>query len=706
MRAGLIIIIGFIVCSMTVSVHADYYLAGSFNNWDPAGTLMTDNGDGTYTASLSGLTFGNKYEFKVTTDGSWDNPNYPAGNCWLFSDASGNATVMFNTNTVSDGWSPAQNRIIVDVDPTMADWILAGNFQGWDKANPATTMMDMGNGLFWLEQTWAAGNYSFKAVQLDLDQWYSISQDGRSVATANMDYTVAADTEVVNFFIDTYEGVIRLGWASGADLRTNVPYDASPALSDTGVPVSGLMLSWSAAEDPNIPGIVDPNLASYNLYLCEGSWDDDPNLVPVETGILWDGGTLRATASAFSSELKKDTRYFWRVGSVMDDGQEVPGTIWFFDTESAGPEILSQPDYAVVEATNPAVFEVGVLSATMPTYQWYKIEDGTVEELDNNSKYSGTDDYQLTVSNVDLDDEAGYYCVVGNESVLTETSDIAVLGVKRRIAYWDFEDNDYQSQVTGSPETLLHNDPDFTSDSAVGLGAMEFDNDEGLEDMLYTDPDPNEVDYFDICNHSMTIVCWIKSSYAETWGPMVARNGEDGGWALRHSGASLDRICLTTRGTEGNEDGTVSDRTVYDGDWHQVVATVDNAAGEKKIYIDGVVSRVYGPDKPTDIRDADSVSGLINSTMTPVSLGGRIQGSESSGLTFDRVTAAILDDISIYNYVKSSAEISQDYADMTNSIVCASVVANDLNGDCIVNMEDLALLSGVWLTDGQVQPTP
>ena len=60
--------------SVTFSVRADpgktVYLAGSFNQWNPAGKKMLDKtGDGLYTAALK-LAPG-VYEYKFVIDGTW-----------------------------------------------------------------------------------------------------------------------------------------------------------------------------------------------------------------------------------------------------------------------------------------------------------------------------------------------------------------------------------------------------------------------------------------------------------------------------------------------------------------------------------------------------------------------------------------------------------------------------------------------------------
>jgi hypothetical protein len=483
--------------------------------------------------------------------------------------------------------------------------------------------------------------------------------------------------------------------------RLSMPHDPSPSLYEEGIEVEDpyVTLSWAVARDPN--GVVDPNLVEHKLYMTNGT---DPNLVYVDTVSGWEGGTLRASYT-LSAALLRDAQYLWRVDEVLNTAAEVEGDIWSFYTELSVPVITAGPDYQVVEAGATAKFTVTVSSLSPETYQWYKYVDGVSDiELADAGDISGSQTYTLSIANVELADEEAYYCIVNNDSGIEAVSDQALLGVKRRIAYWPFEGADANSIVAGSPVSVFYGDPEFVTTGIVG-DAMAFDADTDAQDLLYTNPD--EVSYFDICNYTMTVSCWINSTAASTWGPMVARNGEDGeGWQLRHNGNTLDRICFTTRGT-GNDDGTASNRTVYDGNWHYAVGTYDGTV--KKVYIDGVLSRVYSADDGSIAFESDAVDGLIASTGSPVAMAGRVKGNIGSGLIFENwtVTACTLDEVSIYNYVLDADTIAQTYADITGTDVCPdpSTPVYDLDGDCIVNLNDFVMIASEWLIDTSVKPT-
>lgn len=457
----------------------------------------------------------------------------------------------------------------------------------------------------------------------------------------------------------------------------NSPHAPDPAIDEGGVLVDGLTVSWDVARNPANSSVADPDLLSHELYM---STPTDPNLVYVDSISGWDGTTLRAQHT-LSSSLSRDSQYFWRVKEIRTSGN-LDGFIWRFDTEKSIPIIDEQAGYQVVDATTMANFTITVSSISPASYQWYKVDDaGDIALSDTDADISGATTASLSIANVEIADEGAYYCIVNNQSGVPVASDNAMLGVKRKIANWSFELGSSESDVAGSPGTEVYGDPTFVAGN-VGDG-MSFDGD----DVLYIDP--NLVSYFDVCNYTMTVSCWIQSSGVADWSPIVSRNGDSGeGWQFRQNGFTADRISLTTRGT-GNEEGSSSDRTIFDGNWHYAAATYDGA--EKKVYIDGVLSA------------SDTVSGLINPTISPVAMAGRVADNAGNWVFQDFMTC-VLDDVSVYNYAQDAGVIAQIYADVTQTDVCPEHPAYDLDGDCDVDLADLARLAQEWLMDNTVHP--
>jgi len=210
-----------LVLGLAVPASATYYLAGDWNAWDNTADPMTDGGAGVHSATLT-LDPDARYEFKIYDDimETW----YPVSNSWLFTKPSpgdGVVTVTYNTNVVSDGWLPAQDRIGLSTDP--GSWTIAGSFSGagypdWDPSGAGMQMAHLGSGFYKLTLNLPTGGgpdwigdpelntYAWKAVVTG--SWDSISVDGRSVNTANAMVTVSPGFEVVNFYVDSYTGVV------------------------------------------------------------------------------------------------------------------------------------------------------------------------------------------------------------------------------------------------------------------------------------------------------------------------------------------------------------------------------------------------------------------------------------------------------------------------------------------------------------------
>ena len=196
------ILFSLMVLAVVIPAGADYYIAGDFNGWNSAGQLMIDNGDGTYSATVSGLVGGARHEFKVT-QGTWD-WSRPGANSWFYADEDGSITITYNSNWVSDGWKTEQDRIGLSTDP--GNWTIAGSFQGWDNANPATAMTSLGGGIYLFSQLFTAGEYWFKPVVTGT--WDSIAENERSVGTWDMYVNLPVDS-VLKVYVDSFGGVVR-----------------------------------------------------------------------------------------------------------------------------------------------------------------------------------------------------------------------------------------------------------------------------------------------------------------------------------------------------------------------------------------------------------------------------------------------------------------------------------------------------------------
>jgi hypothetical protein len=182
-----------------------YYVTGDFNGWNAAGNLMTEISSGIWQVNVTGLSTG-RHEFKVT-EGDWD-WNVPGANSWLYTDASGNVTITYDSNTYADGWSSASGRIGVNVDP--GTWTAVGDWQSsvWNNADPATAMTAQGGGIYELQYTiGSTGTYQYKAV--DTGSWDAIGSDARSINAGTLLFTTTDANQLVDFYVNALNGTIK-----------------------------------------------------------------------------------------------------------------------------------------------------------------------------------------------------------------------------------------------------------------------------------------------------------------------------------------------------------------------------------------------------------------------------------------------------------------------------------------------------------------
>lgn len=187
------------------------YIAGDWQGWDPGTNQMTETslGSGIWTFDISGLGAGSRHEFKIT-DGTWGTALPLPGNSWFYADGSGNMTVTYDSNTYSDGWSPASDRLSLTTDP--GAWTAVGDWQhllpggtDWINNDTYTSMTPLGGGMYQFSATLAPGTYSGKTVYTGT--WDAIGADNRGVNADNFSFTTDAINDTVTFTVDAFAGV-------------------------------------------------------------------------------------------------------------------------------------------------------------------------------------------------------------------------------------------------------------------------------------------------------------------------------------------------------------------------------------------------------------------------------------------------------------------------------------------------------------------
>ncbi len=442
--------------------------------------------------------------------------------------------------------------------------------------------------------------------------------------------------------------------------------------------------SWAPGKDPNDLTQTNPGVISYNLYMS----GPDGTVLSFVANIPAGAPILARAEYILGSNLQYGAKYLWQVKMVTSRG-ETDGLVWELQAEKSTPVIQSQSGPQAVPEDGTAIISV---TATCPfdiTYQWYKVDaGGDIMLPDGDADISGAQSAELTIANMELGDEANYYCIVTNDRVPAEdaTSADSFLAMQRMIAYWDFENDSIQSLVAGSPvSSIADGDPQFVP-GKVGNSAMHFDGGDDIVSMAYEDRD-----YFNICNTQMTVAAWVKTDVATGWNGYITRDGEGGrGWQIRQRGGNK-RACFTTRpgSSTNDQDGEASTMEIADNVWHFVVGVYDLASGKKKLYIDG------------RFNTEDDLYGPISYSRANVALGGR----QRDGGNHDGQANVVLDDVRIYNHPLSSRQIAGLYTDVeTDVMICVDDIlpALDLNGNCMVEEGDVLLFVLEWLDSNWV----
>ncbi len=192
-----------------------FYAPGESNGWDTS-TLMADQLDGTYHYDIIGFADPSPAEalFDIlAVEGDWNSKVHAAGNQWLILDPNGDNTLILDTNTYADGWSPDTNRVMVAYEPSTS-WTAVGNWQSqvggsdWDNANPNTAMTPAGGDTYSFQAVLAEGGYEYKAVVTGT--WNGIGTNSRNVNADSLSFNVPAEGATAVMWVDVIDGAIRV----------------------------------------------------------------------------------------------------------------------------------------------------------------------------------------------------------------------------------------------------------------------------------------------------------------------------------------------------------------------------------------------------------------------------------------------------------------------------------------------------------------
>lgn len=339
----LLLCIGFLSTASAQS----WYVNWENTTWDQV--MMNDNGtggddtagDGIYSVEYNIATpngSGQYYEFKIT-----DQTNYhPSSNVRIEVTGSGDDVLFtFDTNMYDDNKYPMTNVVNSShvVRPTASlDWVVVGDFQGWDPVNGLQLTDDNGDDVWTATTTIAsAGDHVFKYTADYEWGTHEFNTDGWGVGFPGTDipFTTVEDNTEVTFYLNNNTG---RGWVELPQLPAMVQIihnSADPAAESVDIYVNdGLLdeltdLSFREAT----PFLEVPSGEELTIDIRPAG--ADPSSTPVYTEVL---GPLASAGT-----------YVVIANGVLDDAGWEPNPIPDTDIEFG---LFVLPDAQMV-ATDP-----------------------------------------------------------------------------------------------------------------------------------------------------------------------------------------------------------------------------------------------------------------------------------------------------------------------------------------------------------------
>lgn len=474
--------------------------------------------------------------------------------------------------------------------------------------------------------------------------------------TSANDNSINSNTLTLNTASWTTSGKYSKAWnGTGGDIRMSRTTDPDLEFSD----LEDFSISlWYKSDSANNPGsteyLIDnatiggagTSTAGYAIYantsgnLCFAIDDDttwDPDIASCTTTDVYDN-TWHHIA-AIRDHTSSDKTYIYVDGTSRDSDSDtttatLDSNVTFFvgdiDTNDDGEEFAGDID------------ELKIYRASLtPDQIKTEFDQGKATKMGTLSTNSG---------NTAADDSAARaYCIPGDTTSCSPA-----------IAHWALNENSGTStinDISGNGNTGTMNGSMTQSDWVLGKfgSALDFD---GSNDFITM---ANESNFdFERTDH-FSFSFWLKPNLADTAIQLpLTKNADTAlrGWniELNHDGAGnndpgkVGFYLINTVNTNELEGRTSNDTNLYDGNWHHYGFTYDGSStiAGIKIYEDGI---------SLPITDAGSNLNATILNNLSVAMAARSDGST----TYNELYTGIMDDVRVYNYTRTPAQIAWDY---------------------------------------------
>ena len=235
--------------------------------------------------------------------------------------------------------------------------------------------------------------------------------------------------------------------------------------------------------------------------------------------------------------------------------------------------------------------------------------------------------------------------LAADDGELSDAADVTVYvrdpADDRLLSHWDFEglpDPNILVDIVGGFNGVFYHDIPGTepnvvaghiSPTAVDFGSQQYWEVPGTKDNV----DPN----YTTTQTGLTVAVWAKVEESPIGPPMLI--GYDlGGWRFQINGTQWNLVQTGIDGAPQRE--VYSVREAFRPEWQHVVGVFDGVNSQFRIYIDGLLDNVQN--LPSGYR--------VGTGEMPLQIGNRADA--------DRPWPGIVDDIRVYNYPLSDAEVA------------------------------------------------
>jgi hypothetical protein len=395
-----------------------------------------------------------------------------------------------------------------------------------------------------------------------------------------------------------------------------------------------------------------------------------------------------------------DTTYYWQVTA----GDAV-SQVWSFHTEHNRPQFTNlagtaEPQSTAVMMGGAAGLSCAAASYTPSdiTYQWYK--DGVAIE--------GATDPAIGTESATLDDEGVYTCIATNEYGSTESAPAMVdvqIGLIHRYTFNDGDVTEINGEtiildVVGDADGIVKNG---TGLATLGGGQLTLGN-SGQSSHDASDNIPNG-DYVDLPNGlisslgAVTIEAWATydDDQLRVWPRIFSFGTSDGGeessLGAGGANASLIMVCPNNGGGHLQAEWRNPQAVIVpDGHMplHQemlVTFVQDDLAGLAKLYVNGIAQGVVEPTRT--LSSIDDNNNWLGRSQWPDPL---LIGSFNEFRIHD--TALTAEEV-LANYMAGPDELGV----VEEAGPCDENIVGDVNGDCVTDFADAAVLIERFLID-------